>query len=66
MIATDIIVFMDNLKQKFIIKPNGEIVVDWVIPEFSDVIIELMPEERRKMYIEEGKRTGQGPRIYCG
>jgi len=56
----------DNAKQKFIIKPNGEIVVDWVIPEFSDVVIELMPKEQRQRYIEDGKQSGKGPRIYCG
>jgi hypothetical protein len=52
--------------QKFVIKLGGEIVVDWVIPAFSDVILELYPEQEKQKMIEMNKDSPLGPRIFCG
>lgn len=56
--------------QKFIIKPNGEVVIEWINPSFSDVIIALFPEEDRRVRSADGscidEKVFGGPRIWCG
>jgi hypothetical protein len=58
-----------NRLQKFIVKPNGEVEIEWINPSFSDVIIALFPEEDRSVKIDhvdiDAKLFG-GPRIWCG
>jgi hypothetical protein len=51
--------------QKFIIKPDGTIVIDWVSTEFSDVIIDaLYSKEERQQLLD--LNNGVLPKIYCG
>ena len=52
--------------QKFVINPKGEIEVEWINTRFSDVIIELLPEQERKQLIELNKDSPLGPKIFCG
>lgn len=52
--------------QKFVIKPGGKIVVEWINPEFSDVIIDaVMSEEERESFLRTAI-PGVEPRIWCG
>lgn len=52
--------------QKFVIKPGGEIVVEWINPDFSDVIIDaIMSEEERKSFLST-RIAGIEPKIWCG
>lgn len=53
-----------NETQKFVIKPNGEIFVEWVNPAFSDVLLELYPEEEKQRMID--MNWPSEPKIYCG
>jgi hypothetical protein len=55
-----------NTTQKFVIKPDGEVLVEWVNPSFSDVVLELYPEEEKNKLIELNKDSPLGPRIFCG
>jgi hypothetical protein len=55
-----------NSTQKFVIKPDGEVFVEWVNPSFSDVVLELYPEEEKNKFIEMNKDSPLGPRIFCG
>lgn len=55
-----------NEQQKFVILPDGSIDIEWVNPAFSDVIIELLPEEERNQLVEINKQFGLEPKIYCG
>jgi hypothetical protein len=52
-------------RQKFVIKTDGTIIVDWVNPDFSDIIIDtiLSKEERKKML---STTIGEEPKIWCG
>jgi hypothetical protein len=51
--------------QKFVIKENGEIHVEWVTVEFSDVVLELLPENQKKIIVDNTP-VGMKPRIFCG
>lgn len=55
-----------NNQQKFVILPDGSIDIDWVNPAFSDVIIELLPEQERQQLIDINRQCGTEPKIYCG
>lgn len=52
--------------QKFIIESDGNIKIDWISTEFSDVIIELLPEKERNQIKEMNKNMPLGPKIFCG
>jgi hypothetical protein len=70
MIGEDMAETDANKLQKFIIKPNGEVEIEWVNPAFSDVIIALFPEEDRRVKSTDGTNLDEelfgGPRIWCG
>lgn len=52
-------------RQKFVIKSDGSIVVDWVNPDFSDVIIDtVMSKEDREKILSTN--IGDEPKIWCG
>jgi hypothetical protein len=51
--------------QKFVIRPNGEIFVDWVSTEFSDVIIDALYSEKERQQLLD-LNNGVLPKIYCG
>ncbi|MDO8640054.1 MAG: hypothetical protein Q7R33_00755 [Nitrosarchaeum sp.] len=53
-------------QQKFVIKPSGEVVVEWIDPVFSDVILELYPKKEREQFLELNKEAGTLPHIFCG
>lgn len=53
-----------NDTQKFVIRPDGSIYVEWVNPAFSDVILELYPEEQRQQMIK--LNAPNEPKIWCG
>lgn len=55
-----------NQQQKFVILPDGTVDIEWINPAFSDVIIELLPEDRRKSLFELSEKFGTEPKIYCG
>jgi ribosomal silencing factor RsfS len=52
--------------QKFVIKPSGKIVIEWINPDFSDVIIDaIMTKEERKGFLST-RIPGIEPKIWCG
>ena len=51
--------------QKFVIKPDGTIFVEWVNPKFSDIILELYPDDERKKF-KELNAHDPNPKIWCG
>jgi len=54
-------------EQKFIIQPDGTIIVEWVNPDFSDVIIDALYSEKEKEEIYKlSKKTKLKPKIWCG
>lgn len=54
-----------NSKQRFVIKPGGKIIVDWVNPDFSDVIIDaVMSKEERESFLTTIPKIE--PKIWCG
>jgi|GEM_PF-7037364 len=55
-----------NTTQKFVIKSDGTIHVEWINPDFSDVILELYPEDERKCIQEMNKDNPIGAKIWCG
>jgi hypothetical protein len=50
--------------QKFVIKPDGTVFVEWVNPAFSDVILELYPEDEKKKFLKLNE--GRQAKIWCG
>lgn len=52
-----------NSKQKFIIEPGGKVVVEWVNPDFTDVIVDAVYSEKER---EEFKQNGPNAKIWCG
>jgi len=56
----------DNSKQRFVIKPGGKIIVEWVNPDFSDVIIDaVMSKEEREKFLASSVPEIE-PKIWCG
>lgn len=52
-------------QQKFVIKTDGTIKVDWVNPDFSDIIINaVMTKEQREDFISTV--DDNDPKIWCG
>lgn len=52
-----------DAEQTFTIAQDGTIDIGWVQPEFSDVILELIPDEKK---INDELNKGKKPRIFCG
>ncbi len=53
-----------NSKQKFTIKPGGKIIVEWVNPDFTDVIVDAVYSEKERE--EFFKQNGPNAKIWCG
>ena len=54
----------NNSKQKFVIEPGGKIIIEWVNPDFSDVIVDAVySEEEKQQFL---KHAGPNPKIWCG
>ena len=62
---------MENEKkvseQKIIVEKDGTIKIEWVNTEFSDTVIELLPEDRKKQIKKFNEKMGiKDHKIFCG
>jgi len=54
-------------EQKIIIEKDGSVYIEWINAEFSDTILDIMPEKDKKQIKDINDKFGiKDPKIFCG